>query len=340
MAVIPVVWAASDVASGNALRTAVQTTAADGDTVTLAGAPAGNFYDIGATEIAVTNKSLRIIGEGKKLAKIKVGAANGFNITNPGVSLDGLLIQDLALVGNGTTSLRGIKFVGSPGKAISYATFRGLAISGMLDGINLDNSASLLGEHNLIEECDVTTCNQIGVWLDGCSMARLRGINANACQLNGLRAINCTNLLVLNCAAQGCNTGNEAPGSTFGGGAQMLIKLSHQFAVQGFDVESMPTAAAAGKVGLVISNCNGGSIHGYNVAAGSSVMVSDTYGIRGIQGTRGIRVGGMQHSWITNPLWHDKTSEEFLYDDATIIRAHPSDAELNRISSRGLSTDQ
>lgn len=335
MAVISV----ADGATEATTRTAIETTAADGDTVEFAGAIS---YTLAGGPFLVADKAIRIVAKGPRAVKItaKAGAAQEiFRVTNsgaPGASTLGRLeFIGMSMIGD-AASTDAVSITGTAGKGkYSQVKFRDCTMSGFRDAINVSmpNIGADAMVHLGIDDCEITSNRRYGLNLSNVTMARIAGGEINGCADVGVRAITCPNIwLGAGLAVEGNNTGNNPVSSTGEGGQQVLLKLCHGFVVDGIDIEALPTAAAAGKQGILISNCNGGTVVMASVSSGDQTQfLVGTNAIRAVLSSRGIRVLGLLHAYMQNPVSWDASCEPIVYDEACIVQTAPSD-----LATRGM----
>jgi hypothetical protein len=304
---------ANDTARGDSLRT-LCAAAAHGDRVLMPGLPAGQFYDISGNPVTIANKGIQVIGEGALLSQVKATnmAGPAFIVQNdapPNNDMNWLRLADFRILGNGdginagsTTTTSGIELTNvTIGKSISFAEFHRLTVSGCKDGINFDNTVSKLGEHLLIDRCQITTNYRWGISAAFMSQIVLRGCNVNASGNNGIRLIACTNAAIRECSSQGNNKTNATPVPTGEVGAQTLIKLCHAFSVDGLYCESLPTVAGATKTGLAIMTCQTGSVTGYNIQ--ETAFRGGAKGIHLLAASKSIKIDPFPFSFIESPLY-------------------------------------
>ncbi len=291
------------------LRTAIETTALDGDTVYLT-SPVAVTLTTGP--LLITNKAIRIKGTGRNTVITGMASQHIFQVTNAGASgadLKRLQIEDMTLVGN-ATGLDGISIVGTAGKGkYTGVLIANVDISACRNGVavSMPNIGADAMVYLVMDGMTITGSRARGVTIANVSMARMQSCEVNSSTQNGIFASICPNFQIVSCASE---TNNQGLGSGIEGDAQVLIKLCHSFTVLGLDMENLPTAAAATKTGLVISNCTGGSLSGVNVIQGGSQIYPNSIGVHLVNSARAIQIGSITASYIAHPIYYDRSSQQ------------------------------
>jgi len=316
-------------------RTAIETTAADGDSVML-GTTAGNgvinIALTGASPILISNKALRIfsLSGNAKDCVFTAGGSNGgcFKVTNATTGTANRLEFEGIRMSGGGSNVAGLQILGTATKG-SYANLavRRCAFDG---GLNSGILAAMPGNGEILSHFCIDDCTFNGA------------INSNVDITNGqyIHIQRCTSVfankagfLLTNCIhsdLRGCDSSNNNQTGTMNGQTMLLnsfvvLNGCNNFMVEGLDCQAMVDSvddARQVKVALAISNCAGGSINGLSASYSSAppqFVGFPGYAIAFLNGSRGIRRGTVQTTNfpLDNPFFFDRLTSRDAVTVAT-----------------------
>jgi len=237
---------------------------------------------------------------------------HGINIDNSAASISRLNLSRIKFTSGGGTS-NGINFVAPGGSSFALSHFRAESCDcvNFSNGVFVDNSGSGtggsagLGTQFVFYDLDVSGSTSRGIVLKNLSVCEIENCEVNSSGLNGIWANACGNLGIRKSASEGNNTTNDTSEE---GASQVLVKLSHGFAIDNLDIESLPTNAAAAKVGVCVSRCFGGSITALAVTQTGTTFYANSKGVYLFGGTRGMSKIDVITKQITTPIAKDVQS--------------------------------
>jgi hypothetical protein len=312
-----------------AVRTAIETTALDGDTVTLR--PGTSFLSGGPLHI--TNKGIRITSLTGSFRDTILSATSGavplFQIANTamGASVGGRLqIDSLTLQGSGSTTA-GISFVGTAGQfGFRWMKFADLQINTMsTQGINLvaADMANGVSFHTEISRCEINSTGNgnptgRGIAVTNATLLKLDNNEINSSGREAILLTNCLHASLINNSLSSNNSTPTLKGQTFAANSQVQLLSCHNFTIRGLDIENINPSLISDpnliQCGLALRGCWGGAIDGMNMAYPSDDPSNyPSYAIAYLEGTRGVRRGTVLTSFMReNPIFFDRFSPHDL----------------------------
>lgn len=307
------------------IRTAIETTAADGDTVVLTNP---QNITIVTNPLRIINKAIRIIsstGNPRNCVINGISSQPIIQITNPntaGATMTRMHIEGVTLSGNGA-SFGGITWTGTASQGgLRFAAFRNLIINNCLNyGIQLVGAST--GADGLVnptlEGLDISSIGSgvnagRGIIVTNSTLANIHKNSVAQCGLQGIFLTSCPGLRMTNNSLDSNNTTPTIAGQTQDGNAEVSLVNCNGFMVDGLDATNLNFNAVDDArlvtTALALKNCWGGSVNMLSTGfAAADPAMPRAYALAYINGTRGVRRGTVVTTLMgDNPVLYDRFS--------------------------------